>query len=59
MTGRFQPRKFEDQHQERLRKLIERKARGLKVRVLRPKRLAPTAPSRLLAVLEAGLKKVA
>lgn len=59
MTGRFQPQKFEDRHQEQLRKLIDRKARGRKLRVHRPKRLAPTAPSRLLAVLEAGLKRVA
>ena len=59
MTGRFQPQKFEDRHQEQLRKLIDRKARGRKVRVLRPKRLAPTVPSKLLAALEAGLKRVA
>jgi DNA end-binding protein Ku len=59
MTGRFQPRKFEDRHQELLRKLIDRKARGGKFRILRPKRIAPTAPSRLLAALEAGLKRVA
>jgi DNA end-binding protein Ku len=59
MTGRFQPQKFEDRHQEQLRKLIDSKARGRKIRVLRPKRLAPTAPSKLLAALEAGLKRVA
>ena len=59
MAGRFQPEKFADRHQELLRKLIDQKARGRKVSVRRPKRLAPTAPSRLLAVLEAGLKRVA
>jgi DNA end-binding protein Ku len=59
MTGRFRPRQFEDKHQEQLRKLIDRKARGRTIRVRRPRHVAPTAPGRLLEVLEAGLKRVA
>jgi len=59
MTGSFKPEQFKDEHQERLRELIERKARGQKIRVVRPKRKAATEPSRLLSVLEASLKKVA
>jgi len=59
MTGRFQPERFEDKHQERLRQMIDRKARGHKVKVVRPKQKAATKPDTLLKVLEAGLKKVA
>ena len=59
MAGRFEPQKFEDKHQERLRQMIDRKARGQKVSVRNPKQVRPTTPSTLLKVLEAGLKKVA
>jgi DNA end-binding protein Ku len=59
LTGHFQPQKFEDEHQKKLRNLIEKKARGEKIAVLRPKLLKPTAPDKLLQALEASLKKVA
>jgi DNA end-binding protein Ku len=59
MTGSFKPEQFKDTHQERLRELIGRKARGQKIRTVQPKRKAATEPSRLLSVLEASLKKVA
>ena len=59
MSGRFQPEKFENRHQVRLQELVDRKARGQKIQVRRPKRRAATEPSRLLSVLEAGLRKVA
>ncbi len=59
LTAPFQPQKFENEHQKRLQKLIEKKARGDKVVLLRPRLLQPTAPDTLLQVLEASLKKAA
>jgi DNA end-binding protein Ku len=59
LTAPFQPEKFENEHQKRLQKLIEKKARGEKVVLLRPRILQPTAPDKLLQALEASLKKVA
>ena len=59
LTGPFQPQKFENEHQKKLRSLIDRKARGEKIVTMKPIRLKPTAPDRLLEVLEASLKKVA
>ncbi len=59
LTAPFQPEKFVNEHQKKLQELIERKARGEKIAVLRPKRVKPTAPDELLQALEASLKKVA
>ena len=59
MAGSFKPEQFENRHQERLQELINRKARGQKILVVRPVRRAGTEPSKLLSVLEASLKKVA
>jgi DNA end-binding protein Ku len=59
MSVPFQPQKFENEHQKRLQELIDKKARGEKIAILRPKRLKPTAPDKLLQALEASLKKVA
>jgi len=59
LTGPFQPHKFEDEHQKKLQTLIEKKSRGEKIAVLRPRLLKPTASDKLLQVLEASLKKVA
>jgi DNA end-binding protein Ku len=59
MTGSFKPEQFENRHQERLQELINRKARGQKIRLVRPKCRAATESSKLLSVLEASLKKVA
>ena len=59
LTGPFQPQKFENEHQKKLMTLIEKKARGEKIAILKPRRLKPTAPDKLLQVLEASLKKVA
>jgi DNA end-binding protein Ku len=59
LTAPFQPQKFENEHQNRLQKQIEKKARGEKNAVLRPRLLKPTAPDKLLEALEASLKKVA
>jgi DNA end-binding protein Ku len=59
MTAAFQPQKFMNEHQQKLQNLLERKAGGEKVPILRPRRLQPTAPDTLLQTLEASLKKVA
>jgi DNA end-binding protein Ku len=59
LTVPFQPEKFENEHQKRLQELIEKKARGEKIAVLRPRILKPTASGKLLEALEASLKKVA
>jgi DNA end-binding protein Ku len=59
LTVPFQPQKFENEHQKKLQNLIDKKARGEKIALLRPRRLKPTAPDKLLQALEASLKKVA
>jgi len=59
LTAPFQPQKFENEHQKKLKHLIDKKARGEKIAILRPRRLKPTAPDKLLQALEASLKKVA
>src|SRR3990172_4402985 len=59
MTAPFQPQKFVNEHQQKLQNLIDKKARGEKIALLRPRRLKPTAPDKLLQTLEASLKKVA
>lgn len=59
LTGPFQPQKFENEHQKKLQNLIDKKARGEKIAILRPRRLKPTASDKLLQALEASLKKVA
>ncbi len=51
--------KFEDEHQKKLQNLIDKKARGEKIAVLRPRLLKPTTSDKLLQALEASLKKVA
>jgi DNA end-binding protein Ku len=59
LSAPFQPRKFTDDHQKKLRVLIDKKIRGEKIAVLRPRRLKPTAPDKLLQALEESLKKIA
>jgi DNA end-binding protein Ku len=59
LTAGFQPQKFGNEHQKRLQSLIDKKARGEKIAILRPRRVKPTAPEKLLQALEASLKKVA
>lgn len=59
MTAPFVPQKFTNEHQRKLQQLLDKKARGEKVVLLRPKLLQPTTPDRLLQALEASLKKVA
>lgn len=59
LTVPFEPQKFTNEHQKKLQQLIDRKARGEKITVLRPRKLKPTSPDRLLQALEASLKRVA
>jgi DNA end-binding protein Ku len=59
LTGPFQPREFENEHQRKLQDLIDKKARGEKISILHPKRVKPTKPDKLLEALTASLRKVA
>jgi DNA end-binding protein Ku len=59
MSAPFEPWKFENEHQKKLQELINKKARGEKIAILRPRRLKMTPPDKLLKTLEASLKKVA
>jgi DNA end-binding protein Ku len=58
MAAPFEPRKFVDEHRKKLQELIDRKARGEKITILKPRILKPTAPDQLLEALEKSLKKV-
>ena len=59
LTAPFQPEKFTNEHQQKLQQLIDKKARGEKIAILRPRRRKPTESDKLLQALEASLKKVA
>jgi DNA end-binding protein Ku len=59
LAAPFEPQKFENEHQKKLQDLIDKKARGGKIAILRPRRLKPTPSDKLLQVLEASLKKAA
>ena len=55
LTDTFDPAAYKDEHQERLRALVEAKARGRKPKIRRSKDRRPTAAPDLLDVLEASL----
>ncbi|MBI5073999.1 MAG: Ku protein [Nitrospirae bacterium] len=59
LTVPFEPQKFVNEHQKKLQLLIDKKVRGEKITILRPRKLKPTSSDRLLQALEASLKKVA
>jgi DNA end-binding protein Ku len=59
LTVPFEPQKFANEHQKKLQNLLDQKARGEKIVLLRPRHLKATAPDKLLEALEASLKKVA
>ena len=59
LSAPFQPEKFVDEHEKKLRALLARKARGEKIAILRPVRLKATQSDKLMQVLEASLKKAA
>ena len=59
LTVRFQPQKYKDEHQKKLRALIEKKVRGEKITLLKPRQVKPTEGEKLLAALEESLKAAA
>jgi DNA end-binding protein Ku len=59
LAAPFEPQKFENEHQKKLQDMIEKKARGEKIAILRPRHLKPTRSDQLLQTLEASLKKAA
>lgn len=59
LAAAFEPAKFRDEHEAKLRDLIQRKARGEKIAAVPLRRQKPTSASQLLKALEASLKKVA
>jgi DNA end-binding protein Ku len=59
LSAPFLPQKFENEHRKKLQQLIEHKARGERITLLRPRLLKPTTSDKLLEALEASLKKVA
>jgi len=59
LTSSFEPQKYRNDHEIKLQQLIDKKARGEKIAILRPRRLKPTPSDKLMQALEASLKKVA
>lgn len=59
LTASFEPKKFQNGHQNKLQDMIQRKARGEQIAVTPPRRLKPTESDTLLETLEASLKKAA
>jgi DNA end-binding protein Ku len=59
LTVPFQPQKFANEHQKKLQNLIDKKARGEKIVILRARPMKRTTPDKLLQALEASLKKIA
>jgi len=62
ITGAFEPENWQNEHRERLNKLIEAKAKGTKLKVVQPKPKAATgdlAESLRASLAAAGGKKVA
>ncbi len=59
LTTAFDPSRFEDEHEMKLRELIDRKARGEQIEVIAPRQPRATTPDELLQALEASLKKAA
>ncbi|MDA8100592.1 MAG: Ku protein [Nitrospiraceae bacterium] len=59
MSGPFVPAKYADEHEKKLRDLIERKARGEKIEIRPPRERQATQEDKLLEALEASLKKAA
>ncbi len=55
----FEPGKFGNDHEKKLREAIEKKARGENIELQAPRQMQPTRSDRLLEVLEASLKKAA
>ena len=59
LTVKFKPEKYVNEHQIRLREFIDKKARGMKITLLKPKHLKATQPDKLLETLQKSLKRAA
>lgn len=59
MSEAYEPQKFENEHEKKLQNLIDQKARGEKIILLRPRKRKATEPDQLLKTLEASLRKIA
>lgn len=59
LSGTFRPQQFRNEHEKKLKAMIQKKASGQKIVISRPTRLKPTTPDKLLKALEASLKRVA
>ncbi|HMD68552.1 MAG TPA: Ku protein [Chitinivibrionales bacterium] len=59
LTVKFQPEKYVNEHQKKLRDMIDKKALGQKIALFTPKHHKPTTPGKLLEVLQKSLKKAA
>jgi len=57
LSGKFEPEKYKNEYQEKLRDLIQKKARGEKIAVQPPVKHKATEPGRLLAALQESIKK--
>ena len=58
LTVNFQPEKYRNEHQQKLKELIKLKTRGGKVAVIKPRSRRTTPPDNLLEVLEESLRNV-
>jgi len=59
LTVHFEPGKYHNEHLKKVMAMIEKKARGEKFTLFKPRPRKPTGPDRLLEALEARLKKAA
>jgi DNA end-binding protein Ku len=57
MSGPFEPGRYRNEYEKKLRALIEAKARGEKIKTVRPKRMKATPSDELLKALKESLKK--
>ena len=57
MSGPFEPGRYRNEYEKKLRALIEAKARGEKIKTARHKRMKPTPSDELLKALRESLKK--
>jgi DNA end-binding protein Ku len=57
MSGPFEPGRYRNEYEKKLRGLIEAKARGEKIKTVRPRRKKATAGDELLKALKQSLKK--
>ena len=57
MSGSFDPDRYHNEYEKKLRGIIEAKARGEKIRIPHPKRVKATPSDELLKALQQSLKK--